>query len=74
MVQNDPRAKENAIIKKKSEKYFSGGFRCILSIFGRCRAIFGGPKSYLPYCKDWDSAGWCKMTPEQRKMQLKKKK
>ena len=30
---------------------FFGQFQVFLSIFGRCGAIFGGPKLYLPYYK-----------------------
>ena len=46
MVQNDPRAEENATIKRKyKEKIFFGQFSAFLSILARCGAIFEGPKS-----------------------------
>ena len=46
MVENDPKAEENATIKRKyKEKIFFGQFWVFLSILARCGAIFGGPKS-----------------------------
>ena len=46
MVENDPKAEENATIKRKyKEKIFFGQFWVFLSILARCEAIFGGPKS-----------------------------
>ena len=48
---NDPRIEKNATIKEKMEKiYFRGSIKCFCP-FCSLWAIFGGPKSCLPYFK-----------------------